>query len=315
MLGYGWSKNAICSMLGNMQRESTINPGIWQSLDEGNTSLGYGLVQWTPATNYLDWCDSMGYEYGAMDSNLKRIIYEMNRGLQWIETDAYPISFLEFSTSTESIEYLTTAFLKNYERAGVEALSERISNAEYWFSYLENVQTFTPRLTSDGLASAIYWGNLNPFTAAGYGLPNCTCYAWGRFWEIGDFEGNASNKPTLPTSDAGLWFSKVSGYETGQTAKLGAVVCWSDNSGGAGHVAIVEVVNSDGSIITSNSAYNSTYFYTKEIGSDYSLSGYTFQGFIYNPYAYSGGGGGDTPTPPKKTDLIHLLLSGALNGW
>ena len=66
----GWTKESISAMLGNMQRESTINPGIWQNLDEGNTSLGFGLVQWTPATNYFDWCDSMGYEYGAMDSNL-----------------------------------------------------------------------------------------------------------------------------------------------------------------------------------------------------------------------------------------------------
>ena len=38
----GWSKNAICGVLGNMQTESTINPSIWQSLNQGNMSGGYG---------------------------------------------------------------------------------------------------------------------------------------------------------------------------------------------------------------------------------------------------------------------------------
>ena len=51
----GWTLNAISGMLGNMERESNINPGLWQSLDYGNYSGGYGLVQWTPATNYTDW--------------------------------------------------------------------------------------------------------------------------------------------------------------------------------------------------------------------------------------------------------------------
>ena len=53
----GWTLNAISGLLGNMQRESTINPGLWQSLKEGNYSGGYGLVQWTPASKY--WCSGL----------------------------------------------------------------------------------------------------------------------------------------------------------------------------------------------------------------------------------------------------------------
>lgn len=79
----GWTKNAICGMLGNLQTESTINPGIWQSLNEGNMSGGFGLVQWTPATKYLDWCTSQSLIYTEMDSNLLRIIYEVENSLQW----------------------------------------------------------------------------------------------------------------------------------------------------------------------------------------------------------------------------------------
>lgn len=137
---YNWTLNAIAGMLGNMQVESTLNPGRWQSDNVGNTSGGYGLVQWTPATNLFNFCES---ELGCadpskMDSNLGRIIYEFYEGLQWISTTDYPISFEEFSTSTESCEYLASAFLKNYERAGVEVEETRRSNARYWYDFLKN---------------------------------------------------------------------------------------------------------------------------------------------------------------------------------
>ena len=68
-------------------------------------------------------------------------------------------------------------------------------------------------------------------------------------------------------------------------------------TGGAGHVAIVEVINQDGSIRCSNSAWQSTFFWVSDItpvNGSYDWSHYTFQGFIYNPYA-------DQPTPPAPT--------------
>ena len=57
----GWTLNAIAGVLGNMQQESTINPGLWQSLKEYNYSGGFGLVQWTPATKYTNWAVANGY--------------------------------------------------------------------------------------------------------------------------------------------------------------------------------------------------------------------------------------------------------------
>lgn len=132
----GWTKNAICAMLGNMQRESGINPGLWESLDYGNYSGGYGLVQWTPATNLINWCNSNNLDHSQMDSQLARIMYELNNGIQWIATSSYPESFSEFTQSTASVDYLTRAFLANYERAGVSALSERLQHAEYWYNNL-----------------------------------------------------------------------------------------------------------------------------------------------------------------------------------
>ena len=316
-------------MLGNMQRESTINPGIWQNLDEGNTSLGFGLVQWTPASKYFNWCDSNGLDPDAMDSNLKRILWELENGEQYYATDSYPESFSEFTKSTKSVTYLASAFLHNYERAGVSAETERQENAQYWYSHLtgsSETVSFTPRLTSDGIDGSKYWYSGNPFYIAGYGLPNCTCYAWGRFWEISDLADGTqdySDKPTLPTSDAGKWFEQVSGYETGTTPKLGAVICWSDNSGGAGHVAIVEQIKDNGDIVVGQSGWGaSQIFWTSTVlkSNGYNTSGYTFQGFIYNPHVTSGGGGdsgggGGSYTKKKKKKYNFVLMNRRRRQW
>ena len=113
----GWSKNAIAGMLGNIQAESTMNPGRWQSDNVGSTSNGYGLVQWTPSTKYTEWALSNGFsDYSEMDSNLSRIIYEVENGLQWIATSTYSLSFKEFSQSTLPVTELAKAFLLCYER-------------------------------------------------------------------------------------------------------------------------------------------------------------------------------------------------------
>jgi surface antigen len=148
------------------------------------------------------------------------------------------------------------------------------------------METFTPRTEAPATSNAYFYAD-NPFYQSGYGMPNCTAYAWGRFWEI------SGERPRLSTGDAEDWWDyDADGYERGQTAKLGAVICWAkgipgDDSDGAGHVAVVEKINADGSILTSNSAWNSTLFYEKLIQSDYELAGYTFQGFIYNPVSFN----------------------------
>ena len=142
--GKGWSTNAIAGLLGNMESESTINPGIWQSLNYGNTSGGFGLVQWTPSTNYTNWATSNGYDINDGYGQLFWIHNLTTSTGQWIKTDAYPISFLEFRTSSESPEYLASAFLKNFERAGVEVEAERRTQARSWYNYITTLGPVGP---------------------------------------------------------------------------------------------------------------------------------------------------------------------------
>lgn len=135
---HGWTLNAIAGMLGNMQTESTINPGIWQNLDAGNTSLGYGLVQWTPATNFISWADENNRDMGDIYAQLDRILFELETGIQYYPTENYPETFAEFSISDETPEYLAQAFLKNYERPAEQDQPARSTQARYWYEYLSD---------------------------------------------------------------------------------------------------------------------------------------------------------------------------------
>jgi hypothetical protein len=123
-------------MLGNMQSESSINPARWQSDDVGNTSVGFGLVQWTPASKYLNWASDNNLPYKEMDSNLKRILWEVDNKQQWYATSSYPMSFAEFTQSTETPEYLAEAFITNYERPADPTQPQRQTNARYWYDNL-----------------------------------------------------------------------------------------------------------------------------------------------------------------------------------
>lgn len=158
---------------------------------------------------------------------------------------------------------------------------------------------YTPRLTSDGILNNPKWYSENPFYLSGYGMPNCTCYAWGRFWEIADPNNVGEHRPTLSLSDAKNWYAYTSdGYERGDTPKLGAVICFDYAT--TGHVAVVEEIRDGGEqIVTSNSDYSGTYFYTQVLirkpTGKYNNGRGDNQGFIYNPYA-------EQPTPPTPTD-------------
>lgn len=120
-------------------------------------------------------------------------------------------------------------------------------------------------------------------------LPNCVGYAWGRWREI------LGENPKLSRANAENWFGYTAdGYKRGTTPKIGAVICWrkgqaGNSSDGAGHVAIVEQVKSNGDIVTSESCYGGARWrsktYTKS-SNYYLASGYVFQGFIYLPLSF-----------------------------
>ena len=141
-------------------------------------------------------------------------------------------------------------------------------------------KTFTPRLTAPSKSNEYYYSSKNVLYAAGYGMPNCTAYAWGRAYEI------LGTKPKLCANDAGSWYGYnkyYNYYSYGKTPKVGAVACW-DNSWG-GHVAVVEKIEGD-TVTLSHSEWGGRTFFTTthKLGAangGATSYGWTFQGYIY----------------------------------
>ena len=143
----GWTKNAVAGLLGNLQTESTINPAIWQSLNAGNTSGGFGLVQWTPSTKYTNWASANSLDPSAMDSNLLRILYEVDNNLQWgndSKGNKPPFNFLGFTKSNLSPSTLGILFLHHYERPAVYNQPARGTQATAWYVFIGGSATSRP---------------------------------------------------------------------------------------------------------------------------------------------------------------------------
>ena len=161
---------------------------------------------------------------------------------------------------------------------------------------------FKPRLTKpesgnkyyNTVANGGYSGAIkgSPTDSGCNVLANCVGYAAGRFNEI-----IGQKKMTYfmyPPNAEDFYDTAINaGLKVGLVPKLGAIIVWAKgktwtSADGAGHVAIVEQINADGSIITSESGYGcSNPFWTssreKGGGNWGAGSSYRFLGFIYQP--------------------------------
>lgn len=126
-------------------------------------------------------------------------------------------------------------------------------------------------------------------------LANCVGYASGRFNEIINIarDGSGCTYKYLNCNAEGfIERARSAGLQVGSTPRVGAIMCWQkgatlNGSDGAGHVAIVERVNSNGSVYTSESGYGGTAFWNQTRSNSNGRwgvsSGYSFRGFIYLP--------------------------------
>ena len=158
-------------------------------------------------------------------------------------------------------------------------------------------------------------------------LSNCVGYASARFNEIiNECRGttgctyktlncNAENFPERATA---------AGLKIGSTPRRGAIICWQKGSlssgDGAGHVEVVERVNSSSSIYTSSSGWGSSNPFWNSTRSNSNGkwgigSGYSFRCFIYLPDDVQKwvDGGSSTITPNVDKDIyknqIEVLIS------
>ena len=109
-----------------------------------------------------------------------------------------------------------------------------------------SAMAFTPRLTAPSTSDYHYTSTQNPFVASGWPMPNCTCYAWGRAWEI---RGTPLPKGCY-LGNANTWYGETALPKGPPSSPaLGAIAVWGGAPGDPnGHVAVVEAI--DGSSVT-----------------------------------------------------------------
>lgn len=303
LLSKGWTKNAICGMLGNMQTESTINPGIWQNLDEGNMNMGFGLVQWTPASKYTNWADSSGYQWGDIEGQLARLQYEIDNNIQWIATSQYPMSFAEFKVSTQSPEYLADVFITNYERPADPNQPIRGTQARHWYDTLDGEGS-----NCDFIYPSDCRNITSPFDDPDrvdhYGVD----FACAGTWEIYAVADGTVTRSEYSTSYGEVIYilHDVNGqeYET-----VYAHLETGSRTVGVGHtVTQGQTIGIMGN--TGDSTGQHLHF---ELHVGRWNDGKTN---AVDPIPYlCDGGVGENPVPVKDNRLIELLLCDALNGW
>ena len=161
----GWTKNAICGLLGNIHHESWFNPGVWQSLN--NPELGYGIIQLSPfppgtPNPFLSHAGltvatanemATGNPIKLMNLQLECLIWECQPTTHHLQQQWWPdqtqkyydklsltpgipgkISFAQYTAAEYSVRDLTLIFHATRLRSGDDAtiLEERIDYADDW---------------------------------------------------------------------------------------------------------------------------------------------------------------------------------------
>lgn len=180
---------------------------------------------------------------------------------------------------------------------------------------------FVPRLSPNSPSAmqgnAWWYSNGNTYYSYGAGLPNCTCYCFGRTGEI----DGAFNYDLPQYNNGGEWYDVVSSQgiiPVGATPALGGIMVFKPypTSTYLGHCATVEDIDSNGVVTISNSGYPSNYFWTEQLypNTDPALNyvsqwmidyGYYYQGCIY---AYQQPPVPPTPVPSDGDLPFWMLL-------
>lgn len=115
--------------------------------------------------------------------------------------------------------------------------------------------------------SSVFYTKSNIFWLSGYGGPNCTWYANGRMKELG-YSSSALN---TMRGNAHTWDNTASnGATVSSTPQVASIAVWEpyvNGAGSLGHVAVVEQINSNGTIVISESNWpKGTMYGTRTLG-------------------------------------------------
>ena len=162
----GFTNESIAGMLGNMQRESTINPGVWQNLEPGSyddDEKGYGLVQWTPPRGWFDYASAHNIDTTDADESGDgqcACVNNCTNDGQWLPNHPTAVShnvrytWAEFAALTD-VDEAVKAFCWEYLRPASDPstlrMDLRLEYAAHWYDTIINN----------------YWSSVDPGAPAG----------------------------------------------------------------------------------------------------------------------------------------------------
>ena len=150
----------IAAILGNMQAESTLSPG----LNERGGGGGYGLVQWTPKQDLIDACSVLGLSpYTSGDVQIQVIIAEVLNTpaavAQWYTSSGFISHYYNSGATADMVgitgqefldnsmgwepDKLAVMFMAGYERPSydpsINHYTARMQNALNWYEYMGGI--------------------------------------------------------------------------------------------------------------------------------------------------------------------------------
>ena len=145
---------------------------------------------------------------------------------------------------------------------------------------------FTRRTTAPESWNNYYYNAAyNPYTYETYVrnanlIGECTWYVWGRAYEILGYRPNISNRYA---KDFYAYNLNSGAYPYGNEPKLGAIACFAPHNHAhwTGHVAIVEAVGTDGSVILSEFNFKGVHVFSSDRYLNPTQARTWVQGYIY----------------------------------
>ena len=211
---------------------------------------------------------------GAQDSNQWEYI------TQWkFNEDAYGGKTVQFTPKNSGKYWVLEFYRERDGNAYFDTSWEKISNSSQVELSNNNSQVYTAQAFVNSWRNLPEYTNRNPFPDKGQ---NCTWYAHGRMLQLG------YSKAALDTmwGNAGTWDNTAkNGATVSNTPQAPSIAVWEPwvgSAGEVGHVAVVERVNSDGSILISESNWDKTQYNTRTISRN---GGYWPSEFITVPKA------------------------------
>lgn len=254
VLKEGGTKEGAAALLGNMQEESGIDPTRIQSdlkydeklaLDASVGGYAFGLYQVDLGrrVNLLNHAKAESKSWQDLELQLDFLFRH----------DGSDSALIKTLIKGTNIKSTTEEMRAKWERGGVGTTEKRQAHAQYWYDLLTNPDfgggSGSPGATvPEGFSATKPYPNIPGYPKeSSYPWGQCTWFVFYRAQQLGiqfsPFMGNG-----------GDWQNKV-GYEVTSTPTKHAALSFSPGQAGAdttyGHVAFVEQVRSDGSILVS----------------------------------------------------------------